>query len=278
MRIVPHTQWCWGKAASGSSVAPAKRTAFCIHYDGGVPTTADGLDAVRKTYKYHTGTNGWQDIGYNFLITQDGQIFEGRGWDKLGAHAGPMGNAPSIGVQIHIGGNQRPSYLAQQAVKWLYKEANARFGRTLQVKGHRDYMSTSCPGDYLYNNWVKTRLHLPPGLPDVGVSVRLVNRVSVAHLKSARFSDPPKSGTPLGSYANEVYTMETALAKTKWIQWKHVDGHFGTATVGDGSSGYGGTTGFQKKHSGATKPDGWLGRRELSKLFSLAGMSVSVVS
>ncbi len=105
-----------------------------------------------------------------------------------------------------------------------------------------------------------------------------MSSVSVSNLKSARYSDPPKSGTPVGPYGNEVFTLETALAKTKWLRWEHVDGHYGTATVGDGSSGYGGTTGFQRKHSGASNPDGWLGAKELTKLFRLAGMSVSVTS
>lgn len=120
-----------------------------------------------------------------------------------------------------------------------------------------------------------------PGLPSVGdtsTGAHLVGTVSVAHLKASRYADPPKPGNPLGPYANEVFTMETALAKTKWMHWQHVDGHFGTSTVGDGSTGYGGTTGFQRKHSGATKPDGWLGPKELEKLFRLAGMSVKVTS
>ena len=64
------------------------------------------------------------------------------------------------------------------------------------------------------------------------------------------------------------------------------DGHYGVLTVGDGSSGYGGATGFQVKHSNETltkdskgnitNPDGWLGKRELTKLFLLAGMRVRV--
>ena len=29
---------------------------------------------------------GWDDIGYSFLIGGDGPIYEGRGWDKKGAH------------------------------------------------------------------------------------------------------------------------------------------------------------------------------------------------
>lgn len=115
-----------------------------------------------------------------------------------------------------------------------------------------------------------------PALPK-GAKPKLVGAVSVKELKIARETDPPKSGTPLGKYANQVFTLETALAKTKWIRKEHVDGHYGSSTIGDGSRGYGGTTGFQKKHSGTKNPDGWLGKRELEKLFMLAGMKVKVL-
>ena len=123
-----------------------------------------------------------------------------------------------------------------------------------------------------------TTIYPRPGLPDVGDGgkPRLVSSVSVSHLREARYTDPEKDGTPVGPYGDEVFTLETALSRTKWIQSRYVDGHYGTSTIGDGSSGYGGTTGFQKKHSGATDPDGWLGKQELTKLFQLAGKSVEV--
>lgn len=113
--------------------------------------------------------------------------------------------------------------------------------------------------------------------PSMSTKPKLVGTVSVSDLKAARYADPPKTGTPLGKHADQVFTMETALVKTGWIKPGLADGHFGTATVGDGSSGFGGTTGFQRKHSGAVKPDGWLGKKELRLLFRLAGMSVQVV-
>lgn len=40
---------------------------------------------------------GWDDIGYSFLIGEDGRVYEGRGWDRVGAHA-PQYNHVSIGV------------------------------------------------------------------------------------------------------------------------------------------------------------------------------------
>ena len=40
--------------------------------------------------------SGWSDIGYNFLVGEDGNIYEGRGWGKVGAHARGH-NSDSIG-------------------------------------------------------------------------------------------------------------------------------------------------------------------------------------
>lgn len=108
--------------------------------------------------------------------------------------------------------------------------------------------------------------------------VKLLNRVSVAHLKEARMTDPQQEGTPRGKWKNEVYTLETALVRTEWMKPESADGHYGTDTVGDGSSGFGGVTGFQKKHSQASFPDGWMGKEELKLLFKLAGMNVQVTA
>lgn len=29
---------------------------------------------------------GWLDIGYSFVVGEDGNAYEGRGWDKVGSH------------------------------------------------------------------------------------------------------------------------------------------------------------------------------------------------
>lgn len=29
---------------------------------------------------------GWWDIGYSFMVGEDGNVYEGRGWDQVGAH------------------------------------------------------------------------------------------------------------------------------------------------------------------------------------------------
>jgi N-acetylmuramoyl-L-alanine amidase len=42
---------------------------------------------------------GWDDIGYNFLIGEDGRAYEGRGWDTHGAHTGSW-NGVSHGISV----------------------------------------------------------------------------------------------------------------------------------------------------------------------------------
>ena len=42
---------------------------------------------------------GWSDIGYNFLVGEDGNAYEGRGWDRVGAHASSY-NSVSLGISV----------------------------------------------------------------------------------------------------------------------------------------------------------------------------------
>ena len=58
---------------------------------------------VRGIEIYHVKGNGWNDIGYNFLVDRYGQVFEGRygGVDKnvIGAHSQGF-NTGSVGVAV----------------------------------------------------------------------------------------------------------------------------------------------------------------------------------
>lgn len=44
---------------------------------------------------------GWWDIGYSFMIGEDGNVYEGRGWDEVGAHTYGY-NSVGLGDYIHI--------------------------------------------------------------------------------------------------------------------------------------------------------------------------------
>jgi hypothetical protein len=59
---------------------------------------------------------GWQDIGYNFLIGGDGNVYEGRGWGIWGAHV-PRYNSKSIGICVI--GDFQSEFLTNVATKLL---------------------------------------------------------------------------------------------------------------------------------------------------------------
>ncbi|WP_328491195.1 peptidoglycan-binding protein [Streptomyces zaomyceticus] len=151
--IIPRALWGatpW--KGTPNSVPLDRRTEFFVHYDGGHPVGRLGYAIMRAIEAVHIG-QGWSGVGYNFVVDQAGNIYEGRGWNLQGAHC-PDYNVSGIGVQIAIGGDQEPSAAALAACRALYEEACRRTGRTLAKRGHKDGFATSCPGTKLYA-WVK---------------------------------------------------------------------------------------------------------------------------
>jgi hypothetical protein len=93
----------------------------------------------------------WLGIGYNFALTQNGNIYECRGWGRVGAHAGTVeGNATSIGIVFLIDGRREaPTAAAMEAFDMLRKSGveGVHLTRDHALKFHRDWKDTECPGD-----------------------------------------------------------------------------------------------------------------------------------
>ena len=76
-----------------------------VHHTAGTNsyTAAQSAAIVRGIQRYHVLSNGWNDIGYNFLVDKYGQVFEGRagGIDQPvgGAHAAGF-NTGSAGIAV----------------------------------------------------------------------------------------------------------------------------------------------------------------------------------
>lgn len=88
-------------------------------------------------------------IGYHFLITREGVIYEGRPLDIVGAHTIEH-NSNSIGIVL-IGNfsQQFPSYIQLISLSALTRSLKENYGIE-NVSLHRNYnSSTECPGDRL---------------------------------------------------------------------------------------------------------------------------------
>jgi len=159
--------------------APAIRFAI-VHHTAGTNdyTQAQSAAIVRGIQLFHVKSNGWNDIGYNYLVDRFGTIYEGRygGVDRnvIGAHA--LGfNTGSVGIAL-LGtyGSTKPSAAAQDAIArliaWRLDLAHVDPTSSLTfvsggsekyapdapvklraVSGHRDTGSTECPGNALYS-------------------------------------------------------------------------------------------------------------------------------
>uniref|UniRef100_A0A452IAW9 Peptidoglycan recognition protein 1 n=1 Tax=Gopherus agassizii TaxID=38772 RepID=A0A452IAW9_9SAUR len=125
-----------------------------IHHTTGNRCTSQAScsQEVKGIQNYHMNTQRWSDIGYNFLIGEDGRVYEGRGWKTMGAHAKKW-NHKSLGFSF-LGNfsNRIPSAAALNAAKSLIQCAISRgfLKRSYTVTGHRNVNPTSCPGNALY--------------------------------------------------------------------------------------------------------------------------------
>jgi uncharacterized protein with LGFP repeats len=179
--IILRSQWGADEALRSSPAEyNATIKAGVVHHTAGTNrySADEAAGQVRAVYAYHTQSNGWSDIGYNFLVDKFGRIYEGRagGMDLpvRGAHAGGY-NVDTFGVAAL--GNydlvEAPKVMTRaisRVLAWklsLYNRdaygttalmsAGGGTARLPQgdtrdfpvVMGHREVGMTTCPGRYL---------------------------------------------------------------------------------------------------------------------------------
>ncbi|XP_022906513.2 peptidoglycan-recognition protein SC2-like [Onthophagus taurus] len=159
LNIISRTQWLAKPSKTNQLLAINPPSHVVIHHAGTTnykcSNVAECSLGVRKIQTYHMNGNGWKDIGYNFLVGQDGNVYEGRGWGKHGAHS-PGFNRKSIGI-CFIGdySNNIPSQQQINTAKELIKYGvdNNLIKSDYKLVGHRQDVSvnTACPGQKLFD-------------------------------------------------------------------------------------------------------------------------------
>ena len=178
--IITRAQWKADESIVRAKPSYAGEVDFAVvHHTAGTNSysAAQSAAIVRGIERYHVLGNGWNDIGYNFLVDKYGQIFEGRagGIDRnvIGAHAQGF-NTGSTGVAVLGTYESRGISLAARRalvklLAWRLDVAHADPRSKLvwtsggnpkypagtkvtlrAVSGHRDTGPTSCPGGALY--------------------------------------------------------------------------------------------------------------------------------
>jgi hypothetical protein len=179
-QIIPRSGWGADESIRRAPPRYAMSVQYAlVHHTAGTNdySRAEAPAIVRGIEVYHVKGNGWNDIGYNFLVDKYGDIFEGRygGVDKnvIGAHAEGF-NTGSTGVAVLGTYTTSPPPAAaltalENLLAWRLDIAHVDPLSTLTVmsggnprfpvgapvllraiSGHRDTGFTDCPGNALY--------------------------------------------------------------------------------------------------------------------------------
>lgn len=158
----------------------------------------------------HMKTNGWNDSGHNFLNTVGGILLEGRqgtltaiiqGRCVRSAHSGDKSANESPGIENE--GNFMTNKMAATQWNSLVDLCTALCSgcniNPDNIKGHRDFKATKCPGDWLYNQLPRLRQEVrqklaPPTTPLKNGSQSTKVKDTQLYLKAWNFNPGPIDG------------------------------------------------------------------------------------
>ena len=127
-----------------------KTDSIIIHCAATKPSMDIGYKEIRK---WHVDQNGWDDVGYHFIIRRNGQLEKARPEGYSGAHA-PSHNSRSIGICLVGGmaddGGPENNFTLEQflTLKDLVNMIMDKYSDITEVLGHCDVQENkpNCPG------------------------------------------------------------------------------------------------------------------------------------
>jgi len=164
--------WCPDNDCTPPVYTTTTPTHIIVHHSAGFTNYNDYLWVVNYYWDLHVNTNGWSDIGYNWLVDPNGVVYEGRGSGNIGAHFSCL-NGGTIGICVignYMTKTVDPNALASLKELALWEacqhnislaDSSLHASSNLVLKplsAHRDAngasvgcpKGTSCPGDLLY--------------------------------------------------------------------------------------------------------------------------------
>ena len=240
--IVPREDWgaddCPPRAAPDYGTV---KSAFVHHtVNPNDYTREEAPSIVLAICRYHRNSNGWNDLGYNFVVDRFGTIYEGRagGVDQAVVGAQAQGyNAQSTGI-ANLGtfssARQTPEALDAMArlIRWKLPlhgvptsgsttlvsaggSANrypaGTHVRVTRVSGHRDVGSTECPGNGLYGQLPELR-RLVGSVPPAGTGVNLRAELSAS---AVRYRGRSRLTGALTSFSGAALSGQSVRAQVR---------------------------------------------------------------
>ena len=179
-RIITRQEWGADESLRSGTPEYAPIMKMVVHHTATPNNPPDPAAVVRAILRDHTQGNGWNDIGYNFLIDAEGRVYEGRwardytagevhsgesggGQGVVGAHAAGF-NIGSVGIALlgtFTSGVPSEATVASlvRLLAWkmgpreidpsgssVYTQSSGATRAFSNIAGHRDLAATACPG------------------------------------------------------------------------------------------------------------------------------------
>jgi N-acetylmuramoyl-L-alanine amidase len=230
-------------------------------------TAAEVPSIILSMCRYHRNSNGWNDIGYNFLVDKFGTIWEGRagGVDQAVVGAQAQGyNSHSTGIADIGTHSDVPATSAEldafaSLIRWKLPLQGAPTQGTVtltsqggglnrytagtavaldRISGHRDGDSTECPGDALYaqlpalRDLVGNVQPMEPAQARTQLSVSLAP-AAVIYPQKATVTGALRqvNGQPVAGVALDVQAYGASGWHTAWHATSGDDGGFRVAVA-----------------------------------------------
>ncbi len=144
----------WGATAAQPGFESHSVSRLTVHHTARkLNDPRDGPGAIRGHQRFHIEDRGWPDLAYHYIVSTDGNAFEGRPEE----YRGDTGTSydPSGHFLVCLEGDfdqQSPTETQIDTVSRLLAYAASKYNvATATLGGHRDYAGTSCPGDAAYS-------------------------------------------------------------------------------------------------------------------------------